>query len=133
MYKTSLRAQRVAADINRHIVKLFSHKITDARLKDVVITLVDVSPDLRNAKVFFTLKGDTKLSSEIVDALSKASHFLRKKIAALVALRVVPKLNFEYDHVYDRANRIEELLQQTVVGADQSSPAPDVSEHADKL
>jgi ribosome-binding factor A len=126
MYKTSLRAQRVANNMHKQLAKLFRHDITDPRLCHVQISYIDVSADLRNAKVFFCLSDNVKLTDDVVSALSKASHFLRKKVAAALVLRVTPKIHFEFDSVLDRAHHLNTLLHS--VNSTTAFDGGDVSE-----
>ena len=110
MYKTSLRAQRVGQMLHRQLAESFRLHITNEALKTVRISYVDVSPDLKNASVFFFLTEGGELSKDLTTALKKASHFLRKKIATSLNLRVTPQLHFRLDKSHDNAMNLNDIF-----------------------
>jgi len=110
----SIRAQRVADLVKREIAASLSKDIEDPRLKSLSLTAVDVSPDLRNAKIFFTLL-DTDNVVEVIKVLNKASGFLRHSIASRCDLRYVPKLDFRYDNNLVEAENLVTLISNANV------------------
>ena len=110
MIKTSIRAQRVAQILYRQLVECFRVDITNEEIKGVILSYVDLSPDLKNAKIYFTLPQGQECTSKLTASLQKASHFLRKKIAEKLELRVTPRLSFHYDKVQENRLRVNELL-----------------------
>ena len=77
----------------------------------VTVTEVRVSPDLRNATAFvLPLGGET--DPELVEALGRATPFLRKRLGEKMTLKRLPQLAFERDVSFDNADRISELLRQ---------------------
>ena len=116
MYKESLRAQRVADVVHKKLAQLFQSKISDQRLKHVYVTLVDVSPDLKNARVYYSVAEASVDVAHVQDGLLKAAHYLRKELAKTSVIRTVPRLNFMYDKTLDRARRLDALfLEQNVL------------------
>lgn len=83
----------------------------------VTVTEVRASPDLRNATVFVVPLGGEG-GPEVVSALRRAAPFLRRRLGDSVDLRYVPALQFEADSSFDHAQRIEELLREAPVAAD---------------
>ena len=105
-------------------------EIRDPRLEGlpVTVTEVRVSPDLRNATVFVVPLGGTGDREALIDALGKATPFLRHRIAQSVTLKYVPMLTFKIDVSFDQANRIHDLLKDPAVARDLSRDRDDESE-----
>jgi len=110
----SKRPRRVAEVLQQEIATALNQTINDPRLRGLVITGVDLSPDLRNAKIFYVCR-DQELLSEIKRALEKAKGFLRHTIATNTDLRHVPALHFVYDETPVRARNIDQLIKQKTV------------------
>ena len=106
------RTERVADFLQRELAKLLLHSLRDPRAEFVSITAVEVSRDLRYAKVFFTKLGleDAKSAEEVARVLDKAAGFLRSEIARESTLRTVPKLTFKFDESVGRGRQMEALL-----------------------
>jgi ribosome-binding factor A len=89
---------------------------------EITVTEVRVSPDLKNATAFVVpLAG--RHGPEVVAALERAQGYLRHLLAEEVELRYLPRLDFELDHSFDQAQRIDELLQSPQVRADVEADA----------
>ena len=76
---------------------------------NVTITEVNVSPDLKNAKVFIMPLGG-KNQNEVVNSLNKASGKIKKLMSSNINLRQIPKLYFKIDNSFDYARNIENIL-----------------------
>ena len=76
---------------------------------NVTITEVNVSPDLKNAKVFIMPLGG-KNQNEVVNSLNKASGKIKKLMSSNINLRQIPKLYFKIDNSFDYAKNIENIL-----------------------
>lgn len=91
------------------------------RLKDpgvgfVTLTDVTITPDLRNAKVFYTVFGGDTERAATRDGLRRATKHLRSVVAREVRLRFVPTIEFVEDPVPERARRLEGLLAEIKEG-----------------
>ena len=106
------RTERVADFLQQWLAKLLLHNVRDPRAEFVNITAVEVSRDLRHAKVFFTKLGleDTKSAEDVTRVLDKAAGYLRSEIARESSLRTVPKLTFKFDESIGRGRHMEALL-----------------------
>ena len=102
----------------RHTIAsiLEKHTLINDNLKDVsiIITEVDASPDLKNAKVYTTRLGGGDMDL-VIDGLNKIKSFLRREIAKNIHLKFTPDLKFYEDKTFDEANRINELLNRPEV------------------
>ncbi len=76
----------------------------------VTITDVEVAPDLRSARVYFTAHGDEAALERAGEGLTRASGFLRREVGRRCALRYAPELFFQPDLSFERGARIEEIL-----------------------
>ncbi len=111
MHKTSHRLERLEALLLRELALLLQSELEDPRVKSVTLTHARVSPDLSHAKIYFiTFNDDEAKSAEM--GLNKAAHYLRKKIAASVDLRVVPTFHFYYDQTLKQAQHVMDLIHQ---------------------
>jgi ribosome-binding factor A len=106
------RPERVAHQIQHLLGELFARGMRDPRIGLVTITGVKMSPDLREARVYWTVHGDAEQRKHTAKGLTNARGFLRREIGAALKLRVVPDVDFTYDEAIDRGDRIEQLLKQ---------------------
>lgn len=112
MKKESRRSQRVADLVRAELSLLLLTEAHDPDVKTVTITEVEMPPDLRSARVYFTAHGDEAALSRAGKGLARAAGFLRREVGRRCALRYAPELFFEPDRSYERGARIDELLSQ---------------------
>jgi len=105
------RPERVAHLLQQRLAELFARGLKDPRLGLVTITGAKISPDLREAWVYWTVHGGEEIRKETAKGLSAARGYLRHELATL-GLRVLPDLHFTYDEAIDRGDRIEQLLRE---------------------
>jgi ribosome-binding factor A len=105
------RPDRVAHLLQHRLAELLARGLKDPRLGLVTITGVKISPDLREARVYWTVHGESEVRRETERGLSAARGYLRHELSSL-GLRVLPELHFNYDEAIDRGDRIERLLRQ---------------------
>jgi ribosome-binding factor A len=107
----SSRPKRVAEAIRNELAVLLLQMVRDPRLLDVSISRVEITPDLRRAKVFFIAPADRELTS-IIKGLEKAKGFFRSQLAARMNLRYTPELVFFHDRHVEETERLEELFRK---------------------
>ena len=124
------RTERIADFLQQELAKLLLHSVRDPRAEFVSITAVEVSRDLRYAKVFFTKLGleDAKSAEDVTRVLDKAAGFLRSEISRDSTLRTVPKLTFKFDESVGRGRHMEALLGKARASDSQSQDASGVDE-----
>ena len=108
----SHRAERVADVIRRELGLLLERDVKDPRVGFVTITRVDLTRDLRNARVAVTILGDAEQRKKSLAGLAAAHGFLRRELAHRLELRHTPEIEFYLDASLESEQRIEELLQQ---------------------
>jgi ribosome-binding factor A len=107
----SSRPKRVAEAIKNELTLLLLQKVRDPRLHAVTIVQVDVAPDLKRAKIYFTVQPGSEVA-QASKGLAAAKGFFRSHLAAQLDLRFTPELVFYHDRHREEAQRIEDLLRQ---------------------
>ena len=106
------RPERVAHLVQAELATLFLREANDPRLRDLTVTAVRMSADLRVARVYVRTLGDTvDARAAALRALARAATFLRGRVGRALGLRVTPELRFEYDTQPDTARRVDDLLR----------------------
>ncbi|HMJ15818.1 MAG TPA: 30S ribosome-binding factor RbfA [Polyangiaceae bacterium] len=109
------RPRRVAEQLRLHLTNALTREIADPRLSSLVVTGVDVPPDLSFARITVRLMvGDDEPERRkaAVSTLQRAARRLRSSLAPKLGLRRVPELRFEYDAGHDATRRVEEILAE---------------------
>ncbi len=106
------RSDRVARAIEQEVAVLLIEKLSDPRLQSVAVTRVEVSGDLGQAKIFYTVIGGKKARAEAEKGFRRASGFIRTHIAKTINLRFTPTLQFHYDLSAEKVAELEELFQE---------------------
>lgn len=111
----SHRIERVNQLIRQEISQLLQRELKDPRLGTfVAVTEVDTSPDLRYAKVYISFISSQEERQNALNALSGASHFIRKELAKNLRLRRIPELSFHWDNSIEQGDRISRLIDQVI-------------------
>jgi len=116
----SQRQLRVGEELRHGLAELLERgDMRDPVLREarVTVTMVDVSPDLRNATAFIVPLGGEH-ADEILAAMRRAAPFFRARLAKMIDLRFAPDIRFELDRSFDNAARIEKLLHDPEVQRD---------------
>ena len=112
------RVYRISSVIKKEIAQIIQNEVNDPRIKNVVITEVLVSKDLKNAKIFFIIFNQKNKSVKDIELLSKAINssklFFKKKLSKNSNLRSVPNLRFIYDNTESKAFDLEELINKSL-------------------
>jgi len=106
------RPDRVGEQIRDELSTLLSRgAVHDPGIGFITLTRVKVSPDLQQARVFYTSLGDEKARKETAKALVRATPFLRRQIGSILTLRRVPELEFRFDESIGHQDRVEQILR----------------------
>ena len=106
----SARARRLAKRIVAIVATELQHQVKDPRLAMVTVTAATVTPDLREATVFYTVYGDEGEITGTAAALASATGVLRSAVGQQTGIKFTPTLVFKLDTVPENAYRINELL-----------------------
>ncbi len=108
------RSARVAELIQAELADLLMREVKDPRVESIVITRVEVSPDLRQATIHFSRYGEGRGGEEEVaegrEGLERAGSFLQMKLGERLALKRVPHLRFVVDRGMAHSEHIERLI-----------------------
>jgi ribosome-binding factor A len=107
------RSDRVAAAIREEVANFLAEGVKDPRVTALVtVTGVEMTRDLRHAKVFVSIMGEDSQRASTIEGLTSVQGFLRSRLARSLSLRVAPEVQFVMDESVARAARIETLLNQ---------------------
>ena len=109
---TSHRANRVAEEIKREITQMLRDEIKDPRVGFITVTGVEVTSDIRYAKVFVSVYGDAESQEQSLEALEKARGFVRSEIGKRIRLRYAPEISFKLNSSIEYGARIMKLLAE---------------------
>lgn len=107
------RPRRVAELIKEEISQmLLQDEIKDPRIGFVTITDVEVSGDLRHAKVFVSVLDDGEAKEETIAGLKNAVGYVRRELGQRLHLRHTPEILFRYDDSIKRGTKIFKILEE---------------------
>ena len=106
------RPDRVGEEIRQELSEMLSRgDIHDPGIGFITLTRVVVSPDLQQARVFYTSLGDEKARKETSKALGRATPYMRRQIGGRLRLRRVPELEFRFDRSIEHQDRVEQIIR----------------------
>jgi ribosome-binding factor A len=111
---SSRRTAKVAEAVREEVSTTILFGLKDPRVKNVTVTRVEVSPDLRNAKVYVSVMGDEKMQKLTLRGLESARGFLQAKLAERVQIRYTPILHFQLDQGVKRSIEASRLLREVL-------------------
>ena len=106
----SARARKLAKRIITIVATELEHTVKDPRLAMITITAATVTPDLRDATVYYTVYGDDEDVDSTAAALASALGVLRSAVGRETGIKFTPTLSFVLDKVPDTARQMDELL-----------------------
>ncbi len=108
----SRRVERVSDLIKQQVSNIISNDLKDPRVGFVTVTSVVLSRDLRHAKVYISVMGSDEDRERTMEALNRASGFMRTRLGNRIRIRHIPELLFRYDDSYEYAARIAVVMKQ---------------------
>lgn len=112
---SKIRRQRTADQILRELSDLCRRELSDPRLQGITITEVTIDRELDHADVYVHALGDESRQKDVMQALKRATGFLRHELAGRMRLKNVPQLHFHWDPTLERAERINAILDNLVI------------------
>jgi ribosome-binding factor A len=112
----SRRTERVADALLEALSELLLREVKDPRVERVTLTRVDVSGDLRQAKVGYCTLGDDAARERALKGLESAAGFLQGKVARMLHMRYAPQIHFRYDDAFEKADEVDRLLKRARSG-----------------
>lgn len=105
------RAIRVGELLKEEISQIVLREMKDPRIGFVSITDVEVSGDLRHAKVFISVYGSEKEKEETLKGLQEARGYVRKLIGDRIKIYHIPEIIFRYDDSIEKGVHISEIIK----------------------
>ena len=109
--------------VNEAVREVLSSQLTaglkDPRVGFVTVTAVETTPDLRNARVFFSVLGDEEARQDALAGLRHSRGFLQARIGTELHMKRTPTLEFVYDETSERAERLTRLIEESAPAADE--------------
>jgi ribosome-binding factor A len=100
----------MALQIQHEISLMIFRGLKDRRIGLVTITGVDLSPDLRHARVFVSAMGTEKQKKESMEALHHATGWIRHELGQRIRMKFLPEIVFQADTSQEYGERIDKLL-----------------------
>jgi ribosome-binding factor A len=130
MDKNNPRAKRLGEQIQRELTELLRRDVKDERIGNLTITAVNVSGDLRTARVYYLVFGKDGPDPKVQRGLESAAGFLRNALSKALMIRYTPTLTFELDTTIEHGVRLTQLINSLKT---QDNPAaggePDEHDH----
>ncbi len=120
---SSRRAQKVAEAIREVVSMAILAELNDPRVQDVTVTYVEVSGDLRHAKVHVSVMGDQSKQQLSLRGLESAAGFLQSRCAKRIDTRYTPRIQFVLDQGVKKSIEISQILD-SVLPRDDASGVP---------
>ncbi|MGI6035799.1 MAG: 30S ribosome-binding factor RbfA [Limnochordia bacterium] len=106
------RAARVREAMKKEIGDILQREIKDPGLGFVTLTDVEVSKDLRYVNAYVSVYGSQESKKESMEALERATGFIRTEIGKRIRLRYTPEISFHFDDSMERSERIFRILKE---------------------
>ncbi len=108
----SIRTERVAGSVQRALARPLSKLASEISAGLITVTSVKMSPDLRIARVYFSVYGGQLSPAKVLARIEDQAPHLRHEVATEIQLRYAPELRFYIDDTLDNMERISTLLQK---------------------
>ncbi|MEJ0039800.1 MAG: 30S ribosome-binding factor RbfA [Gammaproteobacteria bacterium] len=112
MTESKPRHRRIEGEMQRVLSELVARGVKDPRVGSVTITEVKIAADMSSAKIFFTPFASKNKPADVLEGLTRASGFLRGEVGRRLSLRHAPRLEFEYDDSFEKAQKLTELIDR---------------------
>ncbi len=112
------RPERVCEQMRREVSQILQEEIKDPRIGFITVIRVEITKDLRFARIFYSILGKDKDQKEAKEALESAHGFIRRLIGQRLKLRLTPEIVFIYDKSSEYSIEIQEALDRLKKGDD---------------
>ena len=107
-----LRLEKLQELIKQEVGKMLLYDIKDPRIGFVTVTEVEMTGDLREAKIYVSIMGNDEQIKDTMDGLKSALGFVRREIGKRIRLRFTPEISFAPDKSLDYSEHIQKILLQ---------------------
>jgi ribosome-binding factor A len=110
---THRRSERLAEEIREEVARIIGRELKDPRIGFVTVTRVELTADLRLARVHVGVLGDEAQREKTLGALRQAAGYVRHALGRCLRVRHTPEVQFVYDHGLEATERVGRLLAET--------------------
>lgn len=126
MRKNSIKNTRINVEVQKELSNLISREIKDPRINPMTtVVAVEVSPDLKTAKVYISVLGDEDSKNSTRQGLKSAASFMRGQLAKSLNLRNTPELTFIIDNSIEYGVNMSKLINEVNSGLNSRSAEAD--------
>ncbi|MDP4092530.1 MAG: 30S ribosome-binding factor RbfA [Bacillota bacterium] len=109
------RTDRISEEMKKEISSIINNELKDPRLPKIIsLTAVNVTRDLRYAKVFVSVFGTEEEKKNAINGLKSAAGFIRREVGHRIQMRYTPEIQFELDNSIEKGAYITKLINDTV-------------------
>lgn len=107
------RGGRINEEVKKAVSNIIQNEIKDPRLNTLIsVTNVEVTKDLRYAKVFVSILGNESVKKDSLNILKKSAGFIRRELGHKVSLRLTPEIIIELDNSIEHGMHIDSIFQK---------------------
>ncbi len=130
---SSRRALKVAEAIREVVSMSILTELRDPRIQDVTVTQVEISPDLRYAKVHVSVMGDERKQQLSLHGLQNAAGFLQQKVGTRIETRYTPRIQFALDQGVKKSLEVARILREVLPPSSLDDEVPADDDHPAEL
>jgi ribosome-binding factor A len=108
----SRRPQRLALQIQQEVSLMLARDMKDRRVGFVTVTGVQLTPDLRHARIFISMMGSESEKEESLEALNHATGWVRHELGQRIRMRFIPEIVFQMDTSQEYGDHIDRLIDE---------------------
>lgn len=121
MKRTSIKNTRINGEVQKELSKIIAYEIKDPRISEMTsVTSVNVTPDLKECKVYISVLGDDKAKQDTIAGLKSATGYIRRQLASGINLRNTPELTFHLDesieYAINMSKKIDDVISEQNAG-----------------
>ncbi len=107
-----IRSERVQVQLKRELSRILQEDLKDPRIGFATITRIDLTGDLRHAKIYFSILGDEKEKDSSIKGIESAAGYIRKLVGERLKLKYVPELSFKLDRSIEYSISLEKTFER---------------------
>ncbi|MEE8317750.1 MAG: 30S ribosome-binding factor RbfA [Candidatus Omnitrophota bacterium] len=106
-----MRSKKVQVQLKKEISRILHDDLKDPRIGFVTLTRIDLTGDLRYAKVYFSILGDKKVQESSLEGIESATAYIRRLVGQRLKLKYVPELSFRLDRSLEYSIKLEKTFE----------------------
>ncbi len=106
------RAMRVAEELKKIVMQILLEDLSDPRLGFVTVTTIEVTDDLRFARIYYSVLGDEDAKEATAEALQEQHSYIRRLIVERINMKFAMDIRFEVDKAIDQSFKIDAIIKK---------------------